>query len=94
MDNWPSIAVAGGVAITIAVHEFEHPGVVHLHQEQGNGPDQQMGRSAVEFAVTTGPLTPFVPTMDGNERRQFYRNASAWFSLQGETATPLPLRFL
>jgi hypothetical protein len=92
MDKWPAIVV---VAAAVAVHELEqHPGVEHSHAEPNNGPDHQIGRSAVEFAVTTGPLTPFVPTMDGNERRQYYNNASAWFSSQGETASPLPLRVL
>ena len=92
MDKWPAIVV---IAAAVAVHELEqHPGVEHSHTDLNNGPDQQIGRSAVEFAVTTGPLAPFVPPMDGNERRQYYSNASAWFSSQGETVSPLSLFFL
>jgi hypothetical protein len=92
MDKWPAIVV---VAAAVAVHELEqHPGVEHSHAEPNNGPDHQIGRSVAEFAVTTGPLAPFVSTMDGSERRHYYSNASAWFSSQGETATLLPLRVL
>jgi hypothetical protein len=63
-------------------------------QEMNRGLDQQIGRDAVEKAVTTGMMPPFVNTIDGNERWRYHPNASAYYSSQGETGTPLPLRML
>jgi len=63
-------------------------------QEIKGGMDQQVGRDAVEMAVTTGMMPPFVNTMDGNERLQLRPNVSAYYSSQGETETPLALRML
>lgn len=96
MDKWKVIQVGGAAVLVFVIgsEALKDPATdeSHSHKESQNGPDQQIGRAAVDMAVSTGNL-PFVTSMDGNEFRRYRPYASAYYFSQGETATPLPLWF-
>jgi hypothetical protein len=98
MDKWKVAQVSGVTLLvcTISSHSWKDPGTdeVHSHKESQNGPGQQIGRGAVEMAVSTGTMPPFVNTMDSNELRRYRSNASTYFHSQGEQQIPFPMRFL
>ena len=97
MDKWKAfqVGVVSGVVLVTGVEVLEkNPGDNPHTENETSAQDQPIGRAASPFAATTGPTAPFVNTVDGNERRQYRPNASAYYSSQEETGTPLPLLML
>lgn len=58
MDKWRAIQVGGVTILVCAIgsHVWKDPGTdeSHSHRESQNGPSHQMGRDAIEMAVSTG----------------------------------------
>jgi hypothetical protein len=98
MNKWKAIQVGGVTVLVCAIgtQVWKEPGTdeSHSHRESQNGPGQQIGRAAVEMAVSTGTMPPFVNMMDGNELRRYRQDASAYYNSQGEQQMPFSLRFV
>ena len=89
MKQWPVIVVVAG---TLASQEIKHQDAdLHTHQETQNGPDQQIGRAAIERVQSDMYSTPFVVNFENigaPVRRRDVRYDA------GEQPIPFPLRFL
>jgi hypothetical protein len=86
--------IASGLVGAIAMQELQHHGLEHIQHAAEGGMDQAIGRDAVEKAVTTGTMRPFVNTMDGNELRRYRPDSRAYYYDHGQQQMPLTLRAL
>lgn len=88
------LAIALGGPPTISEEPTPQPNFQsQAFQEIKKRSDQQIGRDAVEKAVTTGTMRPFVNTMDGNEFRRYRPDSRAYYD-HGQQQMPLTLRAL
>lgn len=85
--------IASGLVGAITMQELQHHGLEHIQHAAEGGMDQAMGRDAVEKAVTTGTMRPFVNTMGGNELRRYRPDSRAHYD-HGQQQMPLTLRAL
>ena len=90
MNKWPTITVASGVAITIAMQELFHEGTQPHTVHDIEILDPTIGRLAMT-AETSGSPIHYTPVMD-NPRRPIPRNDVRYEA--GVQPTPFPLRVL
>jgi hypothetical protein len=96
MDKWKIMqaGVISGVVVVTGVEVWKNPGDNPHADNETQGTAERIGHVTMSAATTSGPMAPFLNTIDSNQRRQYRPQDSAIFSSQGETETPLPLRFL
>ena len=95
MDKWKIMqaGVISGVVVVTGVKVWKNPGDNPHAENETQGTAERIGHVTMA-AATSGPMAPFVNTMDSNPRRQYRADSSVYRSSQGETATPLPMRFI